>query len=140
MNLQQIVFAQGKADALALRNEAINLTPTEIIARQQSIPHYNPNKDYSSWPLGAPVEHNGQIYVLINQTNAVPGQASSVWMICHTTNPQDAKPWAEPIGTSGRYMINECYKDENGKIWRSLVDNNIYNAEEMSSSWEEVTV
>ena len=55
-----IMRQQGGADALVLRKAAVDMTGTEIIAQERKIPLYDGERDYSGWPVGAPVQHNGQ--------------------------------------------------------------------------------
>lgn len=60
----------GRADALALRGEATNLTGTEIIDREHSVPAFDPQRDYSGFPVGAPVADENQVWLLIQPYNA----------------------------------------------------------------------
>lgn len=141
--LLEALYKQGKNDALALRSEAFELTGTEIIDREISIPAFDSTKDYSQWPIGAPVTDEGQVWILLQPHNAShynshPNELRALWGLCHTTNPSKAKPWVEPYGTSGMYMINECYVDNDGVIWRSLKNNLVYDAVELPTAWERV--
>ena len=142
-NLKEIFYNLGKHDASLLRTEAVNLTGTEIINRELSIPNFVKGKDYSEWPVGAPVADEGQVWILIQPHNSSyyegrPSTLRALWGLCHTKNPAKAKAWVAPQGTSGMYMKDECYKDEEGKVWRSLVDSNVYTAAAYAKNWEEV--
>ena len=144
-NMTEIFYNLGKHDASLLREEAINLTGTEIIQRELSVPAYDATKDYSNWPIGAPVSDEDQVWTLIQPHNAAhydgrPSTLRSLWGLCHTKNPEKAKAWVDPYGTSGMYMKDECYKDEEGNVWRSLVDNNVYTAEAYAANWENVAL
>lgn len=144
-NMNEIFYNLGKHDASLLRNEAKDLTGTEIVQRELSVPFFNPEKDYSSWPVGAPVADEGQVWVLIQPYNAAnydgrPSTLRALWGLCHTKDPKKAKAWVDPYGTSGMYMKDECYKDEEGKVWRSLVDDNVYTAAAYAANWEEVVI
>ena len=135
----------GRSDALALRKEAVNLTGTQIIDREHSVPAFDPRKDYTAYPIGAPVSDEGQVWVLLQPYNAAyyPGRPSALralWGLAHTTNPAKAKPWVDPFGTSGLYMRGECYIDEYGRVWRSLDDNQVYSADVLPYKWEQVVV
>lgn len=135
----------GKADALTLRNEAVNLTGTEIIDREHCVPEFDPERDYTAYPVGTPVASEEQVWTLLQPYNAAhyPGKPSglrALWGIVHTTNPAKAKGWVEPYGTSGMYMTGECYRDENGQVYRCLGDNTVFSAKEIPSAWEVVTV
>ncbi len=148
MNSKELVLdmmrAQGKADALALRYEADTLTGTQIIDRERCVPAFDPQKDYSKWPVGSPVADEGQIWTLLQPYNAAnyegrPSTLRALWGLCHTTDPKKAKPWVDAYGTSGMWMTGECYKDEQGKVHRCKQDNVVYDAVAMPDYWEDVT-
>lgn len=133
----------GRMDALELRAEAVNLTGTEIISREESAPNFDPTKDYSSWPVGSPVKDDNQVWLLIQPHNAAhyterPKDLRALWGLAHTTDYTMAKAWVDPHGTSGMYMTNECYRDENGVVWRAKGDNTIRDAVEYPLGWERV--
>lgn len=133
----------GKADALRLRAEAYGLSGTEIIAREVSAPPYDPVKDYSAWPVGAPVTDGGQVWLLIQPHNAAhyggrPAEQRALWGLAHTTDPARAKAWVAPFGTSGVYMAGECYKDADGTVWRCKADNTVHDAAAYTAGWVRV--
>ena len=134
----------GKADAIDLRGRAKDMDGTGIIAEEEKIPAFDPKHDYSAWPVGSPVADEEQVWVLIQPYNAAwyagrPSSLRALWGLCHTKDPNKAKAWVEPFGTSGMYMEGECYKDEDGKVWKCLTNNVVYDAKTMPSWWEEVS-
>lgn len=142
-NLAEMFRSLGRADALALRTEAVNLSGTEIIAREHSVPAFDPQKDYSGWPVGSPVADEGQVWTLIQPHNAAffdgrPSTLRALWALAHTKDPAKAKAWVDPFGTSGMYMQDECYKAEDGTVKRAKQDNLVYDAEALPSAWETV--
>ena len=144
-NMNQIFYNLGLHDASILRKEAKDLTDTQIIAREMSVPAFNPEKDYSAWPVGAPVADEGQVWKLIQPHNAAhyegrPATLRALWGLCHTKDAAKAKAWVDPYGTSGMYMKDECYKDENGVVWRRLIDNNVYTAAAYPMGWVDVSL
>jgi len=46
----------------------------------------------------------------------------------------------DPFGTSGMYMKGECYKAEDGTVYRALLDNLVHNASAYPDGWERVNV
>lgn len=121
---------QGKADALDLRGRAAGLDGTAIIAEETKVPPFDPNKDYSQWPVGAPVADEGQVWTLIQPHNAAayigrPSTLRALWGLTHTKDPAKAKPYVAPYGTSGQYMTDEHCTDA-GHLWRSKKDDNPY--------------
>ena len=125
--------AKGAADAASLRSQAASLDGTALIAREEAIPQYDPQKDYSLWPVGAPVweEVDGerQVFTLITPHNAanypgeLPSNTPALWSITHTKDPAAAKV---------------CLK--NGHLWKSTQDNNPYPPGETGTEtfWEDL--
>lgn len=136
---------QGAADALDLRARAPEMDGTGIIDEEEKIPAFDSKKDYSGWMAGSPVTDEGQVWVLIQPYNAShyegrPGTLRALWGLCHTKNPAKAKAWVQPYGTSGMYMIDECYKADDGAVYRSKRNNVVYDAAAMPDWWERVEV
>ena len=139
---------QGRADALDLRNRAAEMDGTAIIAEEEKVPQFDPQKDYSAWKVGAPVyeviDGERQVFTLIQPYNAAnysgaPSTLPAIWSIRHTKDPRKAKPWLAPNGTSGLYMTGECCT-ANGAIYRSTQDNNPYAPSAYPAWWEVVEV
>lgn len=143
MSMTDIFRSLGRSDALKLREEAHGLTGTQIIDREHSAPAFDPTKDYSAYPVGAPVTDEGQVWLLIQPHNAShyegrPGTLRALWGLAHTTDPARAKPWVDPYGTSGLYMRGECYKAADGTVYRATADSLAYDASALPASWEAV--
>ena len=139
----EIFRAAGRAAALALREVAKTLTGTELIDRERDVPDFDPTKDYTGWPVGSPVANEGQVWQLIQPYNAAhysgrPSTLRALWGIVHTKDPAKAKPWVDAYGTSGMYMLGECYRDDNGVVWRCLQDNTVHPASAYPAAWEAV--
>lgn len=138
-----IMYQEGRRQALDLQARSGTMNGTEIIAEEQKIPAFDPQKDYSAWPVGAPVSDEGQVWTLLQPHNAAhyvgrPSALRALWGLAHTTDPAKAKPFVAPYGTSGLYMAGECCT-ENGSTYRSKQDNNPYAPGEYPLWWEEVT-
>ena len=146
LNYHDIMKAQGKADALDLRSRATDLDGTAIIAEEIKAPEFDPEKDYSLWPIGAPVRDGEQVYKLLQPYNAStwpdqrPADLPALWSICHTKDPARAKPYQAPNGTSGMYMAGECYRAADGTVYRALEDNLVRDAAALPDKWEKVEV
>lgn len=143
--LVEIMRKAGKTNALALQAEAAELDGTAIIAREGAVPDFVSGKDYTGWPVGAPVADDGQVWQLIQPYDSAahpgrPAELRALWGLCHTKESANAKPWVAPYGTSGMYMTGECYRSDDGKIWRCKQDNTIHDAEALPSAWTEVEV
>jgi hypothetical protein len=145
MSMRDVFYSLGRANALALRAEAKDMTGTEIIDREHDAPTFDPAKDYSRFPAGSPVRDAGQVWLLLQPHNAAhypgrPAELRALWGLAHTTNPAKAKAWVAPLGTSGIYMTGECYKADTGQVWRCRQDNTIHDAAALPGAWEQVTV
>ena len=110
-------------------------------AEEKKIPVFDERKDYSAWPVGSPVFDEGQVWTLIQPHNAAnydgrPSTLRSLWGLCHTKDPKKAKPWVDAYGTSGMYMIDECYLGNDGIVYRALQDNLVYDAVAYPKGWE----
>lgn len=143
MSMTDIFRSLGRADALKLREEACAMTDTQIIDNEHSIPAFDPQKDYSGWPIDAPVADEVQIWLLIQPHNAAhysgrPSTLRALWSLAHTTNPAKAKAWVDPLGTSGMYMTGECYKTADGTVYRAKADNLVHDAAAYPDGWEVV--
>ena len=139
-----VMRTQGKEDALDFRNRANDLDGTAIIEEERKAPLWDGSKDYSNWPVGSPVRFDGQVYKLITPHNASsypdanPANTPALWSITHTKDPNKAKPYMPPNGTSGMYMKDEvCTKDD--KIWVSKQNDNPYPPGEVGTEayWSE---
>ena len=157
MNSQDMILdvmrSQGKADALDLRSRGAELDGTAIIAEEAKAPLFDPEKDYSDWPVGAPVaeivDGGRHLFKLLQPHNAAnyPGSTPSItpalWSVCHTTDPTKAKPWLAPSGTSGLYAAGECCTDPSwtdpAAVHRSKVDDNAFSPSAYPDNWEVVT-
>lgn len=146
-------FERGRRDALDLRSRSVDMDGTAIIAEESKIPVFDPEKDYTEWPVGSPVrepvEGEYQVYGLLQPYNAshypgsTPSNTPAIWSIKHTTDPAKAKAYMPPNGTSGMYMKDEVCTDPNMSdptvVYRSRVDNGVYAPSEYIQNWEEVT-
>lgn len=143
MGMRDVFYALGRENAMKLRDNAKSMTGTEIIDREQDAAQYDPKKDYSGYPAGTPVRDDGQVWLLIQPHNAAhyagrPATLRALWGLAHTTNAAKAKAWVDPYGTSGMYMAGECYKAADGKVYRCLQDNMVYDAAVLPGAWEVV--
>lgn len=133
----------GLKSATELQAEAPSLDGTEIIDRENDIPNFDPElHQYLNWKSGEVVRDNGQVWQLIQPYDSTiykdrPEDLRAQWGLCHTKDPLKAKPYIAPMGQSGMYMKDECCI-ENGKVYRSKIDNNVWKPTEYPAGWEEV--
>ena len=134
---------KGAYDAMVLQSEAAagTVTHTQIIDREMSVPAFDPAKDYSNWPVNSPVSDAGQVWLLLQPYNAAnyagrPSDLRSLWGLAHTKNPDMAKSWVDPLGTSGMYMKDECVLWSDGKVYKAVNDNTVHTPEAYPAGWE----
>lgn len=135
----------GRREATELRQGAAEMDGTAIIAMERAVPAWDKQQDYTSWPVGAPVADEGQVWLLIQPHNAAnyqgrPSSLRALWGLAHTKDPSKAKLWVAPLGTSGMYMTGECYRAEDGTVYRCRQDNCVWDAEGLPSAWEKMEV
>lgn len=129
----------GRRDAADLRERAPDMDGTAIIREEVKAPDFDPQKDYTDWPRGAPVVDDGQTWTLLQPHNAAnydgrPATLRALWGLCHTTDPDRAKPFVPPEGTSGMYMAGECVAEDGG-VYRCLRDNTVHPPKDLSEAW-----
>lgn len=133
----------GLNSATLFQQKAPELDGTAIIDREDDIPDFNPDlHQYLNWQKGQVVKDNGQVWQLLQPYDSTvykdhPENLRAQWSLCHTKDPLKAKPYVEPMGQSGMYMIDECCT-ENGKVYKSKIDNNVWTPSGYPTAWEEV--
>lgn len=122
---------RGREAALSLAMKAEEMTGRELIEEESDIPAWNENAVYSSAHIGFPIRDGGQVYIILqahtpaHNPGVRPADLPAIYSIQHTTDPDRAKPYMPPYGTSGLYSEGECCTYE-GQTWRSLKNNNPY--------------
>lgn len=139
----EVLNTLGITEAANLQEKFSEMTDTEIIDNERAIPDWSKDKDYTSSPVGTPVSDEGQVWGLITPHNASyyegrPSTLRALWSLKHTKNPLKAKPWVDPYGTSGMYMKDECYLGDNGHVYQSTQDNNVWDYEAYSAYWNDL--
>lgn len=141
--LNEAMYNYGREKALELREDAPNLTDTEIIDQELFIPHWKEGLQIKD----APLQYEGQVYRVLQAHDSTgnpswtPATQSALFSICHTKNPFKAKPWITPQGISGMYELGDCYIDDEGIIWRQIYnDSNVYDAATLPERWEQVNL
>lgn len=133
----------GRLDALDLRGRAASMDGTAIISEEAKIPAWDVAKDYTGWAVGAPVAYDGNIFGLLiphhaaHYPDANPANSPAMWSVKHTKDPERAKVYLAPNGTSGLYMADECCV-QGGVVYRSRHDDNPYSPEDYPDWWEVV--
>lgn len=139
----EVLNKLGITEAKNLQEKFSEMTDTEIIDNERAVPDWSKDKDYTSSSVGTPVTDEGQVWSLIQPHRASdydgrPSTLRALWSLRHTKNPKKAKSWVDPYGTSGMYMKDECYLGDNGHVYQSTQDNNVWDYEAYSSYWNDL--
>lgn len=137
--------SRGRAAALDLAGRAVSdgLNGTALIAEQDSVPAWREDAVYTYNHIGFPIQDGDQVFKILQPHTPAhnpgfrPVDLPAIYSITHTKDPKRAKPYVAPNGTSGMYMAGDCCV-ENGAVWRSLNDNNVWSPSAYPSFWEEV--
>ena len=142
-HLIEAMYQYGRQMALSVREQAPSLADTEVIAQEDFIPEWRAGVQKKDALVKR--SNKDQVYRVLQahdstaNPNWTPETQPALFSICHTTDPNKAKPWADAQGTSGMYYKNECYKDVNGIVFRQTYDGaNVYDAAAMPERWEKV--
>ncbi len=130
---KNIMYEEGRRNALDLANRAPDMDGTAIIAEEDHIPAWSEKADYTAQPAGIPVQDEGQVWLLLIPHRAAdyvgrPATLRALWGLAHTKDPAKAKPWVASYGQSGWYLLDECctwpFGDGTDHVFRNLHDNN----------------
>ena len=145
---KSIMYAQGRANALALQEKAPDMTGTELNAMDSNIPSFKAavaNKNMLERKAGQKdgficrstagrVVRLIQVYdseIYPQEPEELPAQWGFVW----STDPDKALPFLS-LSTSP-YAKGDCCT-AGGKTWRSKIDTNTWSPETNPEFWEEV--
>ena len=95
------------------------------------------------YTVGTRVRYDGVLYkVLIEHTSQgdwTPPAAPSLFAVVLIPDPEVIPVWVQPDSTNP-YMTGDKvhYPDENGAVYESLIDNNIWSPEAYPAGWRQV--
>ena len=132
----------GLAAAQSLQSRAAEMTGTEVYAEQSAAPDFDPEKQYLNYKAGFVCRSpSGRIVRLVQPYDSTvytqtPEELPAQWGFYWSQNPEDALPFVA-ISTSP-YMKGDCCT-ENGVVYRSTIDNNVFPPGEYPQGWQSVT-
>jgi len=138
------MFEKGKSDALNFQVRSTLMDGTAMYAEEQLIPTFEAAKNVENM-IDRPINFvcitkAGHVVKLLQPYDsdiytAEPEELSAQWGFVWSTDPAKARPFIS-ISTSP-YMIGDCCI-ENEKIYRSILDNNVWAPSGYPQGWEEV--
>lgn len=138
----EMMYRVGLAAAQSLQTRAAGLTGTEAYAEQSAAPDFDPEKQYLNYKAGFVCRSpSGRLVKLLQPYDSTvytqtPEALPAQWGFCWSQNPEDALPFVA-ISTSP-YMTGDCCT-ENGVVYRSAIDNNVWPPSEYPQGWQSVT-
>ena len=142
---KSIMYAQGRANALALQEKAPTMTGTELNAADGDIPSFVAavaNKNMLERSAGFVCRSSaGRVVRLIQPYDSTiytqePEELPAQWGFAWSTDPAKALPFVA-MDTSP-YSKGDCCT-EGGTVYRSTADNNVWSPSAYPAYWEEVT-
>lgn len=136
-----MMYRVGLAAAQSLQSRAAELTGTEVYAEQSDAPDFDPEKQYLNYKAGFVCRSpSGRMVRLLQPYDSTvytqtPEELPAQWGFYWSQNPEDALPFVA-LSTSP-YMTGDCCT-ENGVVYRSAIDNNVWPPSEYPQGWEEV--
>ena len=139
---KRIMYDEGRRQALALQEKAPEMTGTELNDAGDRIPRFAAavqKENMLKRPIGFVCKSSaGRVVRLLQHYDSTvftqePEELPAQWGFVWSDDPAHALPFAA-ISTSP-YMTGNCCEDE-GKVWRSLIDNNVWKPSEYPAGWE----
>ena len=145
---KQIMYDEGRRQALALQEKAPEMTGTELYAEDGNIPDFQAAKAQKNMLERKAGQTDGfickssagRVVRLIqnydsNTFPAEPEELPAQWRFVWSTDPAKAKPFVA-LSTSP-YGVGDCCT-ENGSTYRSTIDNNVWAPSAYPAGWEVV--
>lgn len=135
---------RGRLAAQEVQSKAADMTGTELNAVDDRIPRFTAavaKMNMLERPVGFVCKSSaGRVVKLLQNYDssvytAEPEELPAQWGFVWSTDPAKALPFAA-ISTSP-YMIGDCCT-ENGAVYRSTIDNNVWAPSAYPAGWEEV--
>lgn len=138
---KQIMFEEGRRKALELQEKSTTMTGTELNAEDNHIPEFTAAKSIMNMlkrEIGFVCKSSaGRVVKLLQLYDSEifksePEELSAQWGFVWSNDPLKAKPFIA-LSTSP-YMIDNCCI-EDGKIYRSVIDNNTWSPSAYPTGW-----
>ena len=135
----EMMYRAGLAAAQSLQSRAAELTGTEVYAEQSAVPDFDPEKQYLNYKAGFVCRSpSGRLVKLLQPYDSTvytqtPEELPAQWGFYWSQNPEDALPFVA-LSTSP-CMTGDCCT-ENGVVYRSTIDNNVWPPSEYPQGWK----
>lgn len=135
------MITKEKARALRklIEQAAASLSDEDALTGVELFPRWNENG--ISYAAGDRVLYNGTLFKCLqahtSQATWTPIDTPGLWAKVLIPDPEVIPDWEQPESTNG-YMKGDKVR-YNGKVYESLIDNNIWSPEAYPAGWSEVT-
>lgn len=125
-----------------IESMTVNLDDTAALDSVELFPTWDGNG--VAYAVGDRVRYNGVLYKVLqahtSQGDWTPEAAPSLFARVLIPDPQVIPVWVQPDSTNP-YMIGDkvYYPDENGLIYESVIDNNVWSPDAYPAGWAIVT-
>lgn len=139
------MHAKGVADATDLQQRSAEMDGTALYAEEEKIPSFGAacaKMNMLERPVGFVCKSSaGRVVKLLQVYDSTtytgePEELPAQWGFKWSTDPSKALPFIA-LSTSP-YSKGDCCT-EGGKVWRSLIDNNVHAPSAYPQGWQEVT-
>lgn len=117
-----------------------SLEDADALAATELYPIWRTGVDYA---VGDRVRYDSVLYKCLqahtSQDSWTPSDAVSLWTVVLIPDPEVIPVWVQPDSTNP-YMTGDKvhYPDEDGPVYESLIDNNIWSPEGYPAGWQVV--
>lgn len=116
---------------------AQSLEPADALEGKELFPEWQPDTSYER---GYKVRRSGILYACLqahtSQAGWEPGAAPSLWAKVLVPDPDVIPDWEQPDSTNAYKKGDKVRFD--GKIYESLIDNNVWSPAAYPAGWREV--
>lgn len=142
MNINEALYEKGRMDALGFQTRSADMSGTEMYEEKEKIPSFTEAVKVMNMlerPTGFICKSSaGRVVKLLQPYDSdvftqEPEELPAQWGFKWSTNPADALPFIS-MATSP-YNIDEVCS-ENGSIFRSKMDNNVWAPSAYPQGWE----
>lgn len=142
--MMETIKHMAKLAAQSVQDNAAAMTGTELNAEEKFIPDFQMAKakmNMLNRPVGFVCKSSAGRVVKLLQVydsdiyTAEPEDLPAQWGFVWSDDPEKAKPFIA-LSTSP-YMTGNCCS-ENGEVYRSIIDNNVWKPSDYPAGWEKV--
>ena len=123
------ILEKARAIRQYIEKNAVDLDDNEAVDLPDVFPSWSESAHYEA---GERVRYGGILYKCLQahdaQTTWTPTDAPSLWARVLKPDPEVIPEWIQP-GSTNPYMTGDKVR-HNGHIWRSLIDNNVWEPSE----------